>query len=792
MKAKFQYVIAMLALLTGVHLAVAQQTTSFTYQGELLDGSTNANGVYTMIFALCDAASGGNQIGGAITNNPTLANGHFSVNLDFGAGAFNGNARWLDVTVQTGSDRETLAPRVQVLPTPYAQFAAIAATVTNGAIGSAQLASNLTAIGVISGNLSKGTNLPVSALQTNGFPSAHAYVLTNNGSGFTLTNAPSAGASGTVTSVTADGIFATGTITTSGSFRPVLAPAFNGANITGISASANGLETVAAAQAIATNAAIYAASAASAAQAAAIAAAKSNSVFGTTSSNAIYYGPELFDTFGSATNQELTGYWDDGTNHYWSWNDPTNGCKFIVARPDDTVTAINVGQAKSNAVQRTGFNVACGMTYHDGLIYVVIADWTNGTTCASSNAVCVFQTNGYMQSLHLLGQEPRTAQDLVFLTNGTAALGFFNGTNQLQRNDDYWAAANLPVYNTTTWSTNGLSPIHISNPPGLPYTSVNLGLDNQTIYLFTSQNGGPPFPYAPIGQNLYALGPNGCCSLVANLWQSNGLVGGSTGSGLFMSNNPNMFYCVQNWAGNGLAAPNVNTNMICGWSISATNQPVNINQSGSCSIPEIVTGSIRGLGSPVVFPNYLQSSLLSLGYDYSIYASVGMVFDLGNENPGSFFWNWNGASIAALFTDGSGYLSRVGGVSQIVWDASGNLTATSFNGNGRGLTNVTASRLSGYNTNMLTAAASASFSGQFSTINSGWTNSQGANASYLYNGTSGTAVLYWHGGVNGASVCANPVITNAIGSQGGSLPVPPGCGVQIVSGSGVTATVVFP
>ena len=106
---------------------------------------------YTMIFKLCDAASGGNQIGSAITNSPTLANGLFTVNLDFGAGAFNGNARWLEITVSNGV-AQTLSPRVQVLPSPYALYAAIAATVTNGAIMNAQLAGNAVATANIQNN----------------------------------------------------------------------------------------------------------------------------------------------------------------------------------------------------------------------------------------------------------------------------------------------------------------------------------------------------------------------------------------------------------------------------------------------------------------------------------------------------------------------------------------------------------------------------------------------------------------------------------------------------------------
>src|ERR1017187_8485144 len=147
MKTKHRIIqwLALLALVTlnsQLSTAVAQGTTAFTYQGQLRDGGTNANGAYTMIFKLYDALTVGNQIGAAMTNSPTLANGLFTVNLDFGAGAFNGSARWLDITVTNGGVTQTLSPRVQVLPTPYAQFAAVAAAVTNGAIANPQLAAS--------------------------------------------------------------------------------------------------------------------------------------------------------------------------------------------------------------------------------------------------------------------------------------------------------------------------------------------------------------------------------------------------------------------------------------------------------------------------------------------------------------------------------------------------------------------------------------------------------------------------------------------------------------------------
>ena len=42
--------------------------------------------------------------------------------------------RWLDIAVTNGGASQTLSPRVQILPTPYAQFAAVAGAVANGVV----------------------------------------------------------------------------------------------------------------------------------------------------------------------------------------------------------------------------------------------------------------------------------------------------------------------------------------------------------------------------------------------------------------------------------------------------------------------------------------------------------------------------------------------------------------------------------------------------------------------------------------------------------------------------------
>jgi hypothetical protein len=101
-------------------------TSGFTYQGSLNDGPNPANRQYDLVFTLYDALSGGNQISTPITlTNQTVTNGLFTVTLDFGSGAFQGDARWLQIaTRQSGGGSYTaLSPRQAITPAPYALFA---------------------------------------------------------------------------------------------------------------------------------------------------------------------------------------------------------------------------------------------------------------------------------------------------------------------------------------------------------------------------------------------------------------------------------------------------------------------------------------------------------------------------------------------------------------------------------------------------------------------------------------------------------------------------------------------
>ena len=55
----------------------------------------------------------------------TVSNSLFTTLVDFGPGVFTGSSNWLEIAVETngGSSFNTLAPRQQLTPVPYAIYA---------------------------------------------------------------------------------------------------------------------------------------------------------------------------------------------------------------------------------------------------------------------------------------------------------------------------------------------------------------------------------------------------------------------------------------------------------------------------------------------------------------------------------------------------------------------------------------------------------------------------------------------------------------------------------------------
>ncbi len=121
----------MLVLLAGLAQAQAPAgtplTSAFTYQGRLKSAGNPYTGLCDFEFGLWDAETLGTQVGTTLTRpNVGLAEGYFTVILDWGGDRFQGEARWLDIAVRCpagGGTYTPLAPRQQLTAAPYALHA---------------------------------------------------------------------------------------------------------------------------------------------------------------------------------------------------------------------------------------------------------------------------------------------------------------------------------------------------------------------------------------------------------------------------------------------------------------------------------------------------------------------------------------------------------------------------------------------------------------------------------------------------------------------------------------------
>ncbi len=145
--------------------------STFTYQGQLIQGGTPVTGTVHLQFSLWDDPGsgappvGGNRIGASqVVINVPVSNGLFVVQLNetaqFGANAFNGDARWLQVEIcPDGSCANppivTLSPRQPINPTPYATWSPGPWRVNGAALYHL-------------GTLGVGTNIPESTLDAVG------------------------------------------------------------------------------------------------------------------------------------------------------------------------------------------------------------------------------------------------------------------------------------------------------------------------------------------------------------------------------------------------------------------------------------------------------------------------------------------------------------------------------------------------------------------------------------------------------------------------------------------------
>ena len=110
---------------SGANAQASPVGTAFTYQGQLKSGGEPVDGTCDFQFGLYDAASLGNQIGITQTESITVADGLFTVNLDFGD-VFTGTAPWLGIRVMCtdlGDTEYADLGRQELTATPYAHYA---------------------------------------------------------------------------------------------------------------------------------------------------------------------------------------------------------------------------------------------------------------------------------------------------------------------------------------------------------------------------------------------------------------------------------------------------------------------------------------------------------------------------------------------------------------------------------------------------------------------------------------------------------------------------------------------
>jgi hypothetical protein len=136
---------------------------TFTYQGQLRNAGALVNGPVDLRITLWDSDIAGGQVG-PINNYQAvpITEGRFALGLNFGATAFDGSNRWVQLEFRSpaGSGQYlTLNPRDKIMATPYAMFA------LNGGNGIWNYNAENQSVSVLGQKVGIGTSNPTAALE---------------------------------------------------------------------------------------------------------------------------------------------------------------------------------------------------------------------------------------------------------------------------------------------------------------------------------------------------------------------------------------------------------------------------------------------------------------------------------------------------------------------------------------------------------------------------------------------------------------------------------------------------
>jgi len=111
--------------------------TGFTFQGELNQHGTAADGLYDFVFELYDSPEGGEFLGNIARFDQPVSSGIFSAELDFGQ-SITGTVRWLEIHVREagGGTFTVMSPRQRLAKSTTTACTVDSDLVVNGNIGS--------------------------------------------------------------------------------------------------------------------------------------------------------------------------------------------------------------------------------------------------------------------------------------------------------------------------------------------------------------------------------------------------------------------------------------------------------------------------------------------------------------------------------------------------------------------------------------------------------------------------------------------------------------------------------